>query len=78
MLETRRQMFFLFVLALSDELNKGFADPVMYTFQGNTFSNEPGVYIEGEVGVRLEDCWFMNDEGRAVKFTGQAKSPWEI
>ncbi|CDZ97675.1 60S ribosomal protein L29 [Phaffia rhodozyma] len=32
---------------------------------GNTFSNEPGVYIEGQVGVRLEDCWFMDTDGHA-------------
>ncbi|KAF9458662.1 peptidase M24, structural domain-containing protein [Collybia nuda] len=46
----------------------------------HTFSNEPGVYIEGKVGVRLEDCFFINSEGKAVFLTdgvgGQAKSPW--
>jgi Xaa-Pro aminopeptidase len=46
--------------------------------QGNSFSNEPGCYIEGEVGVRLEDCWYMNEDGRAVAFTPQAVSPWEL
>ncbi len=25
---------------------------------GHTFSDEPDVYIEGKVGVRLEDCFF--------------------
>ncbi|KAL7411402.1 peptidase M24, structural domain-containing protein [Mrakia frigida] len=44
---------------------------------GTSFSNEPGVYIEGEIGVRLEDCWHMEDRG-AVSFTAQAVSPWNI
>lgn len=26
---------------------------------GMCFSDEPGLYIPGEFGVRLEDCWFM-------------------
>ena len=47
---------------------------------GHTFSDEPGVYIEGKVGVRLEDCFYINDEGRAVYLTqvagGQSRSPW--
>ena len=45
---------------------------------GNSFSNEPGCYVEGEVGVRLEDCWYMDEAGRAVAFTPQAVSPWEL
>ncbi|RDB21302.1 putative peptidase C18A7.01 [Hypsizygus marmoreus] len=47
---------------------------------GHTFSNEPGVYIENEVGVRLEDCFFINKEGEPVLLTqgigGQSASPW--
>jgi Xaa-Pro dipeptidase len=27
------------------------------------FSNEPGIYIYGEFGVRLEDCFYMTAEG---------------
>jgi Xaa-Pro dipeptidase len=27
------------------------------------FSNEPGIYIPGEFGVRLEDCIYMTDKG---------------
>ncbi|KAF9072905.1 peptidase M24 [Rhodocollybia butyracea] len=48
---------------------------------GHTFSNEPGIYIEGKVGVRLEDCFYINAQGRPVFFTegvgGQAGSPWD-
>ncbi|KAJ3510588.1 hypothetical protein NLJ89_g4588 [Agrocybe chaxingu] len=47
---------------------------------GHTFSNEPGIYIEGEVGVRLEDCFYIAADGRAVLLTegvgGQARAPW--
>ncbi len=32
---------------------------------GMCFSNEPGLYIFGEFGVRLEDCLYMTDEGPA-------------
>lgn len=30
---------------------------------GMCFSNEPGIYIYGEFGVRLEDCIYMTDDG---------------
>lgn len=30
---------------------------------GMCFSNEPGIYIYGEFGVRLEDCIYMTDNG---------------
>jgi Xaa-Pro dipeptidase len=30
---------------------------------GMCFSNEPGIYIPGEFGVRLEDCIYMTDTG---------------
>lgn len=30
---------------------------------GMCFSNEPGIYIPGEFGVRLEDCIYMTDNG---------------
>ncbi len=30
---------------------------------GMCFSNEPGIYIPGKFGVRLEDCWHMADAG---------------
>jgi Xaa-Pro dipeptidase len=37
------------------------------------FSDEPGIYIPGEFGIRLEDCWHMADSG-PVLFTPLAKS----
>lgn len=30
---------------------------------GMCFSNEPGIYIPGEFGIRLEDCFYMTDAG---------------
>ncbi|MEM9057470.1 MAG: Xaa-Pro peptidase family protein [Pseudomonadota bacterium] len=30
---------------------------------GMCFSDEPGIYIKGEFGVRLEDCLYMTDDG---------------
>jgi Xaa-Pro aminopeptidase len=30
---------------------------------GMCFSNEPGIYIFGEFGIRLEDCLYMSDDG---------------
>jgi Xaa-Pro dipeptidase len=32
---------------------------------GMCFSNEPGLYIFGEFGVRLEDCIYMTEKGPA-------------
>jgi Xaa-Pro dipeptidase len=32
---------------------------------GMCFSDEPGIYIFGEFGVRLEDCLYMTDDGPA-------------
>lgn len=40
---------------------------------GMCFSDEPGIYIPGEFGIRLEDCWFMSAAG-AKPFTQLAKS----
>ena len=30
---------------------------------GMCFSDEPGIYIPGKFGIRLEDCWHMTEEG---------------
>ncbi|MDD5543412.1 MAG: Xaa-Pro peptidase family protein [Acidobacteriia bacterium] len=30
---------------------------------GMTFSDEPGIYIYGEFGIRLEDCMYITDDG---------------
>jgi Xaa-Pro aminopeptidase len=56
---------------------RGGSDAVIAT--GHTFSNEPGVYIKGKIGIRLEDCFYINDSGVAVYLTegvgGQASGP---
>lgn len=38
-----------------------------------TFSNEPGIYIIGEFGIRLEDCMFITEDG-AKLFTPPSPS----
>jgi Xaa-Pro dipeptidase len=40
---------------------------------GMCFSDEPGIYIPGEFGIRLEDCWRMTEAGPKL-FTPLAKS----
>ncbi len=40
---------------------------------GMCFSDEPGLYIPGEFGIRLEDCWHMTQAGPKL-FTGLAAS----
>jgi Xaa-Pro dipeptidase len=40
---------------------------------GMCFSDEPGIYIPGEFGIRLEDCWHMTATGPKL-FTALAKS----
>lgn len=75
---------------------RGGSEDIILT--GHTFSDEPGIYIEGEVsmplqisyhtligrqvGIRLEDCFYINDDGDAIFLTegvgGQAGSVWEL
>ncbi|KIJ60667.1 hypothetical protein HYDPIDRAFT_138923 [Hydnomerulius pinastri MD-312] len=56
---------------------RGGSDDIIET--GHAFSNEPGVYIEGKVGIRLEDCFYIDEDGDAVYLTagvgGQAIDP---
>jgi Xaa-Pro dipeptidase len=40
---------------------------------GMCFSDEPGLYIPGEFGIRLEDCWYMTEAGPKL-FTELARS----
>jgi Xaa-Pro dipeptidase len=40
---------------------------------GMCFSDEPGIYVPGEFGIRLEDCWYMTASGPKL-FTPLAKS----
>jgi Xaa-Pro dipeptidase len=51
-------------------LVKGNVTPLV---PGNTFSDEPGIYVPGEFGVRLEDCMFITEDG-AELFTPQSPS----
>lgn len=51
-------------------LVKGNAVPLV---PGNTFSDEPGIYIPGEFGVRLEDDMVITQDG-AELFTPQSPS----
>lgn len=41
---------------------------------GMTFSNEPGIYLYGEFGIRLEDCMYIGADGRGKLFTDQSPS----
>ncbi|KAH9901090.1 peptidase M24 [Cubamyces lactineus] len=56
----------------------GGSDDVILT--GHTFSDEPGIYIEGKIGVRLEDCFYIDEDGVARYLTAgvgsPAPSPW--
>jgi Xaa-Pro dipeptidase len=40
---------------------------------GMCFSDEPGLYVPGEFGIRLEDCWYMTEGGPKL-FTPLARS----
>jgi Xaa-Pro dipeptidase len=40
---------------------------------GMCFSDEPGIYVPGEFGARLEDCWYMTESGPKL-FTPLARS----
>jgi Xaa-Pro dipeptidase len=40
---------------------------------GMCFSDEPGIYIPGEFGIRMEDCWYMTEAGPKL-FTPLAAS----
>ncbi|KAI0867614.1 peptidase M24, structural domain-containing protein [Hypoxylon argillaceum] len=44
---------------------------------GMTFTNEPGIYIEGKFGVRHEDVYLVKEDGQAELLTGRrAVSPY--
>lgn len=47
-------------------------DNLLRVEPGMVFSNEPGIYINGEFGIRLEDCMVIKEEG-AEFFTPQAE-----
>ncbi len=43
---------------------------------GMTFSNEPGIYIYGEFGVRIEDCMVVTEDGGRILGGLEAVSPY--
>lgn len=51
-------------------LVKGNSTPMQ---PGMCFSNEPGIYLYGELGVRLEDCFYITENGYEA-FTPQSPS----
>lgn len=45
---------------------------------GMTFTNEPGIYLEGRFGVRHEDIYLVRDDGEAELLTGRrALGPYD-
>ena len=38
---------------------------------GMTFTNEPGIYLEGKFGVRHEDIYLVKEDVEAELLTGQ-------
>ncbi|MFO7576071.1 MAG: Xaa-Pro peptidase family protein [Bacteroidales bacterium] len=46
---------------------------------GMTFSNEPGIYIYGEFGIRIEDCFVVTEDGAHIlggMFTEDIERPF--
>ncbi|KAK8110263.1 peptidase M24- structural domain-containing protein [Apiospora kogelbergensis] len=45
---------------------------------GMTFTNEPGIYLEGKFGVRHEDIYLVKEDGEAELLTGRrARGPYD-
>ncbi|KAI1402483.1 Prolidase/Aminopeptidase P-like protein [Hypoxylon fuscum] len=45
---------------------------------GMTFTNEPGIYLQGKFGVRHEDIYLIKEEGEAELLTGRrALNPYD-
>ncbi|KAI0471032.1 metallopeptidase family M24 [Xylariaceae sp. FL0804] len=45
---------------------------------GMTFTNEPGIYLEGKFGVRHEDVYLVREDGEAELLTGRrATGPYD-
>ncbi len=62
-----------------DPYLNGGSEAILQT--GHTYSDEPGVYIKGKVGVRLEDCFYITQNDSVVylkaEVGGPASSPWK-
>lgn len=60
----------------SPYLNKGNKETLLRP--GMTFTDEPGIYITGQFGVRHEDIFLVKGNGEAENLSGgQAKNPWK-
>ena len=46
--------------------------------KGMCFTSEPGVYIDGEFGVRHEDVILVTENGPELLTNGLAESPWRV
>ena len=53
----------------SPYLNKWNKDALLQA--GMTFTDEPGIYLEGKFGVRHEDIYLVKEDGQAELLTGQ-------
>ena len=61
---------------ITDEERKGRIANAQRLMKDNglgAVSNEPGIYIYGEFGVRLEDCFYVTEDGGHL-FTQQSPS----
>ncbi|KAG0089867.1 hypothetical protein BGZ92_004084, partial [Podila epicladia] len=56
-------------------LNIGNTDTAIQV--GNVFTNEPGVYVEGQYGIRLEDVVLVTENGYEILSGDLAASPTE-
>ncbi|PNS21793.1 hypothetical protein CAC42_391 [Sphaceloma murrayae] len=60
----------------SPYLNK--ANKKTFLKPGMTFTNEPGIYLEGKFGARHEDIYLVTEDGEAELLSGKrATSPFE-
>jgi Xaa-Pro aminopeptidase len=59
----------------SPYLNKGETRTLLR--KGMTFTSEPGIYLEGDVGVRHEDIILVTDGEPVVLTDPRAASPWQ-
>lgn len=69
-------LLFLFPAHESPYLNKWNTKVLLQP--GMTFTNEPGIYLEGKFGVRHEDVYLVKEGGEAELLTGRrAVGPYD-
>src|SRR5699024_1712081 len=49
-----------------------------FATKGMVFTIEPGIYIPGEVGIRIEDNVYINEEGKVEVLTSFPKTLQQI